>query len=53
MTLHRFTPTPLYNTIGSHAPALTIADGDTVTADTPDAHGFDHRGERSATGPTP
>ena len=46
MTTHRFTPTALYNTIGSHAPALTIASGDTVTAATADAHGFDLRGEQ-------
>ena len=53
MTHHRFTPTTLYNTIGSHALALTIASGDTVTAATADAHGFDHRGEKIADRPNP
>lgn len=53
MTTHRFTPTALHNTIGSHAPALTIASGDTVTAATADAHGFDFRGEKIADRPNP
>lgn len=53
MTTHRFTPTTLHNTIGSHAPALTIASGDTVIAGTADAHGFDHRGEKIGERPNP
>jgi acetamidase/formamidase len=53
MASHRFTPSRLYNTIGSHAPALTVASGDTVTAETADAHGFDHRGEKVGDRPNP
>lgn len=53
MTTHRFTPTTLHNTLGSHATALTIASGDTVIAATADAHGFDHRGEQIANRPNP
>ena len=53
MTAHRFTPSVLHNTIGSHAPALRIASGDTVTAETADAHGHDHRGIRIGERPNP
>ena len=53
MTTHRFTPTTLHNTIGSHAPALIIASGDTVTAGTADAHGFDVRGQQIGARPNP
>jgi amidase len=53
MAAHRFTPSRLYNTIGSHAAALTIASGDTVTAETADAHGFDHRGQKIGDRPNP
>ena len=53
MTTHHFTPTALHNTIGSQSPALTIACGDTVTAATADAHGFDFRGEKIGERPNP
>ena len=53
MTTHSLTPTKLHNSIGSHAPALTIASGDTVMAATADAHGFDWRGEKIADRPNP
>ena len=53
MPLHDFTPTRFYNSIGSHAPALTVGDGDTVVTQTLDAHGFDRHGERRADGPNP
>ena len=53
MTAHHFTPAVLHNTIGSHSPALTIASGDTVTAATADAHGFDHRGIKVGERPNP
>jgi acetamidase/formamidase len=53
MTTHHFTPSQLFNTIGSHPPVLTIASGDTVTAATADAHGFDHRGEKIGDRPNP
>ena len=53
MTAHRFTPSLLYNSIGSHPPALTIASGDTVTAATADAHGFDHLGRQIGERPNP
>lgn len=53
MATHRFTPTTLHNSIGTHPAALTIADGDTVTAGTADAHGFDCRNEKIANRPNP
>jgi acetamidase/formamidase len=53
MAEHRFTPERLYNSIGAHSPALVIASGDTVTAATADAHGFDHRGEQTGQRPNP
>ena len=53
MAHHRFAPSTLHNTIGSHAPALSIASGDTVTAATADAHGFDHRGHQIGQRPNP
>jgi amidase len=53
MTLHRFNPTAFHNTIGSHAAVLTIADGDTVVAQTVDAHGFDHEGNKPGNRPNP
>ena len=48
MATHRFQPTRYYNTIGSHEPALHVADGDTVIAATADAGGFDASGARTA-----
>jgi amidase len=53
MTLHNFTPTRFYNTIGSHEPVLKIGDGDTVVTETLDAHGFDRQGEKRADSPNP
>ncbi len=53
MTTHRFIPTLFHNTIGSHAPVLRIADGDTVIAETADAHGFDRHGAQPGTRPNP
>lgn len=53
MTMHRFTPTTLHNSIGSHAPAMVIASGDSVTAATVDAHGFDFRGDKIGDRPNP
>jgi len=48
MATHRFQPTTYYNTIGSHEPALRVADGDTVITTTADAGGWDARMERVA-----
>jgi amidase len=53
MTLHNFTPSRFYNSIGSHEPALTIGDGDTVVTETLDAHGFDRHREKRAESPNP
>jgi amidase len=53
MTTHRLSPTFFHNTIGSHGPALAIADGDTVVAETVDAHGFDSQGLKRADRPNP
>lgn len=41
MTLHRFSPDRYFTTLGPHAPVLRIADGDSVIAQTIDAHGVD------------
>ncbi|MCU0521699.1 MAG: acetamidase/formamidase family protein [Anaerolineae bacterium] len=46
MTIHTFVPTTYYTTFGSHAPALRIADGDTVVTTTLDARGYDARLEQ-------
>src|SRR5215207_4132096 len=45
MSTHHFQPTLYYRTIGTHEPALQIADGDTVNATTADAIGYDQHGE--------
>ncbi len=41
MTVHHFQPTQYHTTMGSHAPVLHIADGDTVITTTVDARGSD------------
>jgi acetamidase/formamidase len=46
MTVHTFTPTQYYTTIGSHPPALRIQDGDTVVTTTVDARGQDATGHQ-------
>lgn len=53
MTTHQFTPTRYYTTIGSHEPALRIADGDTVVTSTVDAGGRDANGELVTHGGNP
>ncbi len=53
MATHHFQPTVYYNTIGSHEPALRVADGDTVITATADAGGWDARGEHVARGGNP
>ncbi|MGE5602434.1 MAG: acetamidase/formamidase family protein, partial [Nitrososphaerales archaeon] len=53
MTIHCFEPTHYYNTIGPHAPVLTVHDGDTVVTTTIDAHGSDRHGRRVAGRPNP
>ena len=53
MATHRFSPTRFHNAIGSHEPVLTIADGDTVIAETVDAHGFDRHGRQVGERPNP
>src|SRR4051794_38313049 len=53
MTTHRFAPKVFHNTIGSHAPALTIASGDTVITETIDAGGTDASGTTRSPGPNP
>jgi len=45
MTIHRFDPTVYYNAIGTYAPALRIADGDTVQTTTVDARGQNANGQ--------
>jgi amidase len=41
MTIHHFTPTRYYNTLGWHEPVLHIQSGDTVITTTVDARGQD------------
>jgi acetamidase/formamidase len=53
MTTHRFIPTLFHNVLGSLAPALHIADGDTVVTETLDAIGYDKDGIRRTSGPNP
>ena len=53
MTTHHFVPNRYFNSIGSHAPVLTIANGDTVIAETADAHGFDRHGNKPGDRPNP
>ncbi len=45
MSLHHFTPTHYYTSIGTAHPVLTVASGDTVVAACVDAGGKDHRNE--------
>ena len=44
MPVHHFTPTHYHTTLGSHAPVLAIADGDTVETTCVDAAGQDATG---------
>lgn len=53
MPTHSFAPTRFYNSIGSHEPAMSVGDGDTVVTETLDAHGFDRHGKKRADGPNP
>jgi acetamidase/formamidase len=53
MTTHTFTPDHYHNTLGPHAPVLTIADGDTVSTTSVDAGGRDATGERITRGGNP
>jgi amidase len=46
MTIHTFEPQVYHTTFGPHAPALHVADGDTVVTSTVDAHGYDRHGEQ-------
>jgi len=41
MATHQFKPTHYHNTLGSHAPVLTVVPGDTVMTTCVDARGFD------------
>ncbi|MEX1018759.1 MAG: acetamidase/formamidase family protein [Litorilinea sp.] len=45
MAVHKFSPTRYYTSLGSHEPALQIADGDTVITTTVDAAGSDATGK--------
>ncbi|MCX7381757.1 MAG: acetamidase/formamidase family protein [Alphaproteobacteria bacterium] len=53
MAIHRFRPTRYYNVIGTAEPALRVADGDTIIADTIDASGLDASEAQAAKGPNP
>lgn len=49
MAVHNFAPSHYFTTMGSHAPVLRIADGDTVVTTTVDARGADVSGKRITT----
>ncbi len=51
MTTHTYEPARYYNTIGSHPPALTVQDGDTIITTTIDAHGADQYGQQAGKRP--
>ena len=53
MATHRFVATDWHNVLATLAPALTIADGDTVITETIDAHGWDKNKVRKAKSPNP
>ncbi|HTK09996.1 MAG TPA: acetamidase/formamidase family protein [Ktedonobacteraceae bacterium] len=53
MTIHQFSPSVYYNTIGSHEPVLKIQDGDTVETTSIDYSGMDRNGEVIARRPNP
>ena len=53
MARHVCEPVVFHNALGSFAPALRIADGDTVVAATVDAWGFDQAGRRRHQPPNP
>ena len=53
MTTHTFQPNTYWNTFGSHAEVLRIADGDTVITTTIDAWGLDSAGKLQNSGSNP
>jgi acetamidase/formamidase len=53
MTTHRFAPSTFVNTLGAHAPVLSVESGDTVITETLDAHGFDRNDSKRAGDPNP
>ncbi len=53
MTTHRFRPTQYFNVIGTAAPCLHLADGDTLITDTIDASGLDASENTVAPRPNP
>ncbi|MBK8032236.1 MAG: acetamidase/formamidase family protein [Chloroflexi bacterium] len=53
MTIHHFTPTIYHRTMGSHAPVLHIAPGDSVITTTVDAWGLDASEQKATEGGNP
>ena len=53
MAVHEFQPTHYHRSLGSHAPALHVTDGDTIITTTVDAAGGDRNGEAVTHGPNP
>lgn len=53
MAIHRLEVTSWHNTLGSHAPVLRCADGDTVITGTIDAIGYDKDGVLRGSPPNP
>lgn len=53
MTTHHYFPTHYHVTLGSHAPVLYLADGDSVITTTVDANGHDASGQVVTAEPNP
>jgi amidase len=53
MARHQLDPAIFHQTMGAHAPVLAVASGDTVVAQTLDAHGFDGEGRQRGHDPNP
>lgn len=53
MAHYTFTPSTWYQTLGAHAAALVIKDGDTVSVPTLDANGYDVNNDFKAADPNP
>jgi acetamidase/formamidase len=53
MPIHHFNPAHYHVTIGSHAPVLYVADGDTILTTTIDANGANAQGQTVSPGPNP
>ncbi|HEY4384141.1 MAG TPA: acetamidase/formamidase family protein [Ktedonobacteraceae bacterium] len=53
MTIHQFSPSKYYSTMGSHEPVLKVQDGDTIVTTSVDYAGMDSNGNVIASRPNP